>query len=512
MKLSELLNDVKISRLENFYDIEVKGLTDNSREVKDGFIFVALKGAVLDGNIFIEEALKNGAAGIVLENNLNWPLKEINKQGLFNTLIYAEDARRLLWQFASRFYGYPSREIRCIGITGTNGKTTTAYILESIFRQASISSGCRKFNCGVMGTVNYRYKNNIINAPNTTPSPILLQSLLSKMVYSGVDYCVMEVSSHSLEQQRVGGIDFKCAVFTNLTSDHLDYHKDVSSYFGAKAKLFKILKKDAVAVINADDAYGQLLLKLPHEKVFTYAIDSHADYMAYGLEFDFNGSRFNVAMPSGDIRINSKLIGRHNVYNILAAIAAAASEGVDLDDIIKGINDLIVVEGRLQKIEGHYPFDVFVDYAHTEDALKNILFSLREINNARKNSSGKRRGRIIVVFGCGGDRDKTKRPFMGRIASSLADHVIVTCDNPRREDPDGIINEIIGGMEKNNFEKIVDRYQAIEKALYSAAAGDIVLIAGKGHEGYQIFADRKIDFDDRKAAKEILDKIPNPEL
>ena len=482
MELQDLIDSIEIAESYDLSGFEIKGITDDSRKLKQGFLFVAVKGEKEDGNSFIDEAIKKGAKAIVFQGS------GVRVKCLGEVIfIEVKDARAALAKLAAKFYNYPSQKIKCIGITGTNGKTTIAYLLESILKQAG-------FNCGVIGTVNYHFNDKIIPAPNTTPNPIILESLLSQMCASGVNYCALEVSSHSLEQQRVAGIDFRYAVFTNLTSDHLDYHGNRLYYFAAKAKLFKMLNKHAHAIINIDDEYGLKLLKTTSAHVITYGIDNNSDVRAQDLKLASEGTEFKVTTAKGEFSIKTKLIGKHNVYNILSAIAVASSENISLENIVKGIESLEKVSGRLEKVEGDYPFSIFVDYAHTEDALKNVLISLSKIKH----------NKIIVVFGCGGDRDRSKRPKMGYTASALSDFVIVTSDNPRCEDPDKITDEIISTIKKENFTVIPDRYSAIEKALFMAEMGDIVLIAGKGHEQYQIFNDKTIHFDDREAAKEIL--------
>ncbi|MEK6715258.1 MAG: UDP-N-acetylmuramoyl-L-alanyl-D-glutamate--2,6-diaminopimelate ligase [Candidatus Omnitrophota bacterium] len=464
----------------------IKGITDDSRQVKEGFLFIAVKGEKADGNSFIDEAIKKGARAIVAQSPITKSQLPIKNKVPF---LEVKDARAALAKLAAKFYGYPSRIVKCIGVTGTNGKTTITYILENILKQAG-------FNCGVIGTVNYHFNDKIIPASNTTPNPIILESLLSEMRVSGVNYCALEVSSHSLEQQRVAGIDFRYAIFTNLASDHLDYHGNRLYYFAAKAKLFKMLNKQAHAIINIDDEHGIKLLKNTSARVITYGIDNNSDVRAQDLKLASCGTEFKVTTAKGEFNIKTKLIGKHNVYNILSAIAVTSVENISLENIVKGIESLEKVSGRLEKVEGDYPFSIFVDYAHTEDALKNVLISLSKIKH----------NKIIVVFGCGGDRDRSKRPKMGYTASTLSDFVIVTSDNPRSEDPDKIIDEIISSIKKENFTVIPDRHSAIEKALFMADMGDIVLIAGKGHEQYQIFKDKIIHFDDYKTAKDILEK------
>lgn len=498
MRLKALIESLEVIKADNLSDFSVKGITDDSRKVQEGFLFAAVKGKKQDGNKFISEAIARGAKAIVTQCQVS-PLTagQASVPECFGTgkcqdsisVIKVKDTRKALADLAAEFYGYPSRKIKCIGVTGTNGKTTITYLLESIFKQAG-------FNCGVIGTINYRFNHKLIPASNTTPNPVYLESILADMAGARVNCCALEASSHALEQQRVAGINFKYAIFTNLTSDHLDYHKNRNYYFAAKAKLFKMLNKDGSAIINIDDNYGRKLLKRTKAKIITYAIDRRADIRAEEIKLNFDGAEFKVATKKGVFLVKTKLIGRHNIYNILAAVAVALSEGIGRKDIEKGIYNLDKVSGRLEGISGDFPFKVFVDYAHTEDALKNVLISLGKI----------KKNRVIVIFGCGGDRDRTKRPKMGRVASNLADFVVVTSDNPRTEAPDKIIKEIVSGIKKKNFIVIPDRYLAIEKALSMAKADDIVLIAGKGHEQYQVFKDKTVHFDDRQVAGKILDE------
>jgi UDP-N-acetylmuramoyl-L-alanyl-D-glutamate--2,6-diaminopimelate ligase len=374
-----------------------------------------------------------------------------------------------------------------VGITGTNGKTTITYLIEAILRRLNK-------NCGVIGTVNYRYKGTAVIAKNTTPGPVELQSVLRDMADAGVEYVAMEVSSHALDQQRIEGTSFHSAIFTNLTQDHLDYHGNLKNYFSAKAKLFQGLKACSLAVINNDDAYGRRLKAMTSAEVVTYGIESESDVTARDIEMDVSGTRFTVVGSGLKMKCVTRLIGRHNVYNLLAAIAWALKEKIPQEAIQSAIGQFESVPGRLQRIEGAGGVSVFVDYAHTEDALKNVLQSFSQLPHRR----------IITVFGCGGERDKTKRPKMGAVVTKLSDHAIITNDNPRSEDPERIIADIREGIKKNNYQVIQDRYEAIKSALTMAQEGDIVLIAGKGHEDYQIFKDKTIHFDDGETVRSCL--------
>ena len=486
MRLTQLIkvidNNYTASRLGDF---EVGGISCNSKEVLKDFIFVAIKGTNEDGHRFIPEAIGQGAKAVVIQiPNSPLPIpKDIS-------VIKVRDTRKALAKLAAEFYSNPSLKIKVVGITGTNGKTTVSYLIEAILKEAG-------FNPAVIGTVNYRFTDKIFPSKNTTPPPIELQSMLSNMLEEGIDYTIMEVSSHALDQDRIGAINFHSAIFTNLTQDHLDYHNTLSNYFQAKAKLFKNINANSFVIINNDDRYGRRLKKLTPARIITYGIDTQADVLAKDIRFDMSHTEFLLTANKGQMKFKTKLIGRHNVYNILAAISWALSEGLDLSTIKSAIEGLYLVPGRLEKINSDGDFWVFVDYAHTEDALKNVIKTLRQLSAHR----------IIVVFGCGGERDKTKRPKMGYAVTELADYAIITNDNPRREDPERIIEDIKKGIRKNNYYVIPDRKEAIRKALTIAESGDIVLVAGKGHENYQILKDRIIQFDDRRIVKECLSSM-----
>lgn len=462
-------------------DFDVCGISCNSKAVKKGFIFVAVTGSRYDGNIFIDEAVKNGARGVIISSNVKPPFyKNVS-------FFKVKDTRRALAELAVEFYGRPSKKIKVVGITGTNGKTTVTYLLEAILKEANIPAG-------VIGTINYRFQDKIIPSINTTPGPVELQSILSDMLKEGARYAVMEVSSHALDQQRCEGINFHSAIFTNLTQDHLDYHKNPDNYFKAKARLFAGMPSRSFVVINNDDKYAGRLKKLTKAKVITYGIHSNADVMAENIKFGVSQTEFQLKTSKGKTDFKIWLIGKHNIYNVLAAVAWAKEQGIASSVIKLALEKFPNVPGRLEKVEFNGGFSVFVDYAHTEDALKNVIQSLRQVSG----------NKIIVVFGCGGDRDKTKRPKMGRVVSELSDYAIITSDNPRFEDPAEIIKDIKRGISKNNYCTVLERYAAIKKSLSLAKSGDVVLVAGKGHENYQVIKDKTIPFDDREAIRECL--------
>ncbi len=463
-------------------DLEIKGITADSKKVKKGFLFVAVKGTHLDGHLFIREAVKRGAVMVVSESQA-LPV-DLPKRV---AVITVDNCRKFFAQMTDKFYGSPSGKIRVAGITGTNGKTTVSYLIEAIAKEA----GC---GCGVIGTINYRFKGRRMQAKNTTPSAGQLQSLLMKMLQAKVKYCAMEVSSHALDQSRVEGIHFRQGIFTNLTQDHLDYHKNLENYFQAKAKLFSALDRQAWAIINNDDQAGRRVKLLTKAKIFSYGIRNKSDLMAKNINFSINGSEFSLVTANQSLRVKTKLIGRHNIYNILAACGWALAEELPLGKIKSALEKFDHVPGRLERISGASGLNIFVDYAHTPDALFNVISALRPLVA----------GKIIVIFGCGGERDKLKRPQMGRVVTQLADFAVITSDNPRSEDPTQIIQDITQGIRKSNYSLVPNRRLAIRKGLSLIKRADCLLIAGKGHEGYQVLKNKTIKFSDLKVVKECL--------
>ncbi|MDO8662052.1 MAG: UDP-N-acetylmuramoyl-L-alanyl-D-glutamate--2,6-diaminopimelate ligase [Candidatus Omnitrophota bacterium] len=463
---------------------KVSGISSNSKTIRKNFIFVAVKGSQIDGSKFIGEALAKGAKFIVCDSNV-----KIKYSGPVK-FIRVKDTRFALARLAACFYNDPSEKIKVIGITGTNGKTTISYLLEAILKESEAYPG-------VIGTVNYRYKNKVIPAKNTTPGPVEIQSLLADMAKGGIDYAAMEVSSHALDQDRVEGVNFHSAIFTNLTQDHLDYHKTIKDYFNAKAKLFKQISPQSFVVINNDDKYSLRLKKITPAKIITYGIKNRADLRAQDIKFDINYTEFNLFLRARRIKFRIKLIGRHNIYNMLAACAWGIKEGIALKIIKRALEKFSSVPGRLERINSKKGFCVFIDYAHTDDALKNCLKALRQFSPKR----------IITLFGCGGERDKLKRPKMGKVVTSLSDLAVITSDNPRSEDPGDIIKDIEKGIKRSNYRVILERGKAIQKTLLLARAGDIVLLAGKGHEHYQVLKDKTIHFDDKEEARLCLQSL-----
>ncbi len=486
MKASILLAATQVLSVQGDAEAEIKGLAFDSRQVKPGQAFFAVPGRNLDGSRFIRDALGRGAAMIVTREELTLA----RGHALF---VRVADVRQVMAEMAAAYYEYPARRLRMLGITGTNGKTTTANMARNVLRAAGLRPG-------LIGTIRYEIGDRSIPAPRTTPEAIDLHNMLAQMAHAGCQSAIMEVSSHGLVQRRVWGIDYDVAVFTNLTHDHLDYHQTVDGYYEAKSLLFRGLRgrPGQSALINLDDPHGARLLGLAekHAPVFSYGIQNQAAMVrAVNLELSARGSAFDVVSPWGTVALRLRLLGRYNVYNALAAFGACAALGVELPVIAPVLNAMQSVPGRLEEIENNAGFQVFVDYAHTEDALKNVLTTMREITA----------GRLIVVFGCGGDRDRRKRPLMGAVAGELADYAILTSDNPRKENPSDIIAQVRAGFSgHDNFEVVEDRHEAIVRALTMAERGDVVLVAGKGHENYQEFADTVIPFDDRQVVRECL--------
>ncbi len=468
---------------------DIAGIACDSRKVRPGFLFIAVPGEQHDGSAFIGEAVAKGAVAVVAES-----APDGIKGG--TTVAVVEDAHAALARVATAYHGDPSRNLQVLGVTGTNGKTSVSYIARDILRAAGKEPG-------LIGTVEYQIGARTIPASRTTPDATVLQAFLSQMVASGCRSVSMEVSSHALVQRRTVGIEFDVAVFTNLSRDHLDYHRTMEEYFEAKRCLFSGLplqEKAATAVINTDDEWGRKLAPLvdPAVPVLRFGTASSADIVAENMNLEARGSRFRVATPWGAFNVETPLLGAYNVQNVLAAVAACGSLGVDIDTVAATLPKVTAVPGRLEAVQTQRGFEVFVDYAHTDDALANVLRALKPLTQ----------GRLIVVFGCGGDRDRTKRPAMGRAAAEHADYVVLTSDNPRTEDPESIIGDIRPGLNTHSaFETVVDRKEAIRCALQLAKPGDVVLIAGKGHERFQEFANTTVPFDDRQVVCALLDEV-----
>jgi len=461
-------------------------VTHDSRRVGSGAIFVALVGLKANGAVFAPQAIAAGASAIVAESPA--------PTGVTVPWVVVNDARLALAWLSAEFFGHPSREMTVVGITGTNGKTTTSFLVNAILDAAGIQ-------CGLMGTVAYRIGDRAFDATRTTPEAPDLQGFMRDMVASGCGACVMEVSSHALALKRVDGIQFAAAVFTNLTRDHLDFHTDMEDYFAAKRRLFELLPPDAPALINADDPRSASLVEVVKRPV-TYGIHKAADVSPGPLSYSLRGLDFDVRSPHGVVHVQSSLVGKPNVYNILGAVGTALELGVPIAAIEDGLRRLAGVPGRFEVVSAAADdVTVVVDYAHTDDALRNLLETARPMATRR----------LITVFGAGGDRDRPKRPLMGMVAARLSDVVVITSDNPRSEDPERIIEEVKRGADAETRQSnasvvtVVDRREAILQAVRTAAAGDVVLIAGKGHEKYQEISGRRVAFDDIEVAREALE-------
>jgi UDP-N-acetylmuramoyl-L-alanyl-D-glutamate--2,6-diaminopimelate ligase len=496
--LGRLLDNVSVHKLfmlqygamAQTQDIEVRTVQCDSRKVGHGDLFVAIQGTVLNGQRFVNDAIARGAVAVVLEDDMAVP------DALFLhakvVKIVVSDARIALAQIAANFYGHPSRRLRLVGVTGTNGKTTTTHLIKAALE----ANGER---VGLIGTIQHDLGGERVVATHTTPESLALNKLLAEMLARGCAAAVMEVSSHALVQHRVHGLDFAVGVFTNLTQDHLDYHGTMSAYFEAKRILFENLRPDAVAVTNADDLRGADIVQGIRARILRYGVDVPADIRATGLSMTIEGMDFSVSMSGATMHMHTTLTGRFNVANILAALGASAALQVPAHLAVRGIESVNAVPGRFQQIHSPAGWTAIVDYAHTPDALQNTLRAIRQtLGNTQ-------RGRIITVFGCGGDRDRAKRPLMGRIASEMSDIAIITSDNPRSEDPMSIIREISAGVHAAHAVEIeADRRLAIARALGIAESGDIVLIAGKGHEDYQVVGTTKTHFDDREEVESFI--------
>jgi UDP-N-acetylmuramyl-tripeptide synthetase len=506
MRLDEIIKGMTITDRRGRFDGEVARIVSDSRQVGPGDLFVAVRGVKVDGHDYIKQALDKGAAGILGEG---WPSPDVN--GTRPNVVLVPNSRRALALAAANFYGQPSRKLHVAGVTGTNGKTTVTYLLESIIKATSKK-------CGVIGTVECRYAGKVEPLDFTTPDAILLQKKLREMADAKCTHVVMEVSSHALEQQRVAGVHFKVAGFTNLSQDHLDYHGTMEAYFEAKARFFsEVLRKSRargrMAVVNIDDPRGGAILERWGGKSLSVSIDpkSGADVLALQASYGLDGLTATVQTSKGVWEIRSPLIGQHNLSNILVALGMALAMGISKARIMRGLEALERVPGRLERIPDAAKH-VFVDYAHTPDALTKILSALRPLT----------KGRLVVVFGCGGDRDKAKRPLMGKAVAAGADLAIITNDNPRTEDPKEIARAIEHGMldsgwkrqgsrvEPMSYRVDLDRRQAIRTAIELLRPEDVLVVAGKGHETYQILGNKKMRFDDREEARRILAGLPPP--
>lgn len=481
MKLGELLRDIDVISSKGDLDVEINGIVYDSRKARKGDLFICVSGFTKDGHDFIGDALQKGAVAFVVE-------KDVDVKGA--AVVRVPNSRLAMPRLASVFYGNPTQKLRLIGITGTNGKTTTTYLIKSIMELNGSKTG-------LLGTISTQIGGKTFESSRTTPESLDLQNLFREMADCGTDYVVMEVSSHSLELGRVEGCDFQIGVFTNLTQDHLDFHNTIENYRNAKKKLFYMTKK--ANIINIDDEHGRIIaeevknLKTP---LVTFGIDNNADIMGKNINVTSKGAGFTLVTPDYETEIEIKIPGKFSIYNALAAASAAYVEGVDKAVIKEGLGKVENVPGRSEVIKTDTPYTVIIDYAHTPDGLRNILAAIRQYA----------KGRIITLFGCGGDRDKGKRPVMGEIAGKMSDYCIITSDNPRSEEPMEIIKQVEAGIKPTGCDYICieNRRDAIKFALTMAKPDDIVLLAGKGHETYQVLKDRTIPFDERDIVCELL--------
>ncbi|MGH7232614.1 MAG: UDP-N-acetylmuramoyl-L-alanyl-D-glutamate--2,6-diaminopimelate ligase [Nitrospiraceae bacterium] len=477
-------------------NVEVTALTDDSRQVKPGCLFVAVKGERTDGHGFIPQAVANGASALAIQDRST----SVHTSSV--PTVSVRDSKSALGLLAARLYRDPSSRLRMVGVTGTNGKTTVTYLCKGILEAAGRS-------VGLIGTVAYQIGPERLNASHTTPGAVELQTLLARMVETGMHTAVMEVSSHALAMDRTAGCEFDAAVFTNLTQDHLDFHSDLEDYFQAKLRLFEDLSPTGAktgpkrAIVNADDPRGARVAQASRVPVWTYSLRKPADIRAENVRLSLSGTIFTAVTPLGRLEVESRLVGEHNVANMLAAIGVGLHEGLSQEMVCEGLRHVVNVPGRFERVDAGQNFTVVVDYAHTDDALSRLLVTAQALKT----------GRVITVFGCGGDRDRGKRPKMGRVAAQHSDVVILTSDNPRTEDPMAILREVeIGvrdtlGSGTTRYQVIPERRQAIEAAIREARGGDMVLIAGKGHEDYQIIGGQRLHFDDREVAREAIERV-----
>lgn len=481
MELSYILSGLNNIFIKGDASVDIKDIAYDSRKVIKGAAFVCIKGFKTDGHDYIEDAVKNGASALIMEKDVEIP------EGIVKVKV--PDTREALAVMSAAFFGHPTKSMKLIGVTGTNGKTTTTYLIKSILEEGG-------FSTGLIGTISNIIGGKPVEAHRTTPESYELQKMFYDMKNAGTDYCVMEVSSHSLELKRVAGCLFNVGIFTNLTRDHLDFHGTFENYLNAKMKLFAQSKK---AAINLDDSYSGQVIERINVPAVTYSINEESDVKASDIEISSKFSKFKLTYKGESIPVILQLPGRYNVYNALGAATACLEEGIPLDVIKRGLENVKGVPGRSEVIDSGRGFTIVIDYAHTPDGLENILKTVKEYA----------KGRIITLFGCGGDRDKTKRPEMGEIAGRYSDFCFVTSDNPRTEEPMAIINDILPGISKTScsFEVIADRKEAIKRAVLSASANDVVLIAGKGHETYQVLNNRTIHFDEREIVHDVLNNM-----
>lgn len=481
MNFREIMKDIDYKIIKGSEDLEIREIQYDSRQVKAGDLFICIEGYSTDGHKYIDSAYNNGAVAIICSKEVN-DLPDC-------TIIRVDNSRKVLASAAANYYHHPANKMKVIGITGTNGKTTSTFMMKSILEAAGNK-------VGLIGTIANYVGNKKVPAHRTTPESLELQKLFSHMVKEGVNYCVMEVSSHSLYLDRVYGVRFCEAVFTNLTRDHLDFHKTFENYYNAKLILFKNTNN---SIVNMDDQYGKRVYEDIVGSKLSYAIDNNCDIKASNIHMHSRGIEFDITYKNESQHINLNIPGRYNIMNALGSAGACLSEGISLEIVKKGLEQMLCVPGRCEIVTQNYNlgYEIIVDYAHTPDGLENILKTAREFT----------KGRLISVFGCGGDRDNTKRPVMGKIGTDLSDLAIITSDNPRNEDTMSIIKEIESGIEKDNYIVVENRREAIKKAMELAQKNDVIVVAGKGHEDYQILKDKTIHFDEREVIAEIVKEL-----
>jgi UDP-N-acetylmuramoyl-L-alanyl-D-glutamate--2,6-diaminopimelate ligase len=491
MKLEEIVEGIEIAKISGNTDNEILALSHDSRKAKPGTLFVAIQGEKADGHEYMRDAIEGGACAVVYDKAE--PRPEVVDQHPAVTFIRVRDSRAALASLSNNFYRKPSQQLKVVGITGTNGKTTTAYLLKAIFESWGKKTG-------LIGTIQYMIQEEVYESIHTTPEASEFQMLLNKMVLAGCEYVVAEVSSHALVQKRVDGTVFRTGVFTNLTSEHLDFHETIENYYEAKARFFsELLHDEATAVINYDDIWGRKLMELLRGSIISYGLETGSEILATEINSTFDGLTFTIVSDGKKHPVVSPLVGLPNVYNILSAVAAARSQGVPWESILSGIQKAGTIRGRFEKVAMGQGFLAVVDYAHTEDALERLIYTAR----------GLAKGKIITVFGCGGDRDRGKRPAMGAIATKLSDSVIITSDNPRSEDPEKIMKEIESGARRRNYLLEADREEAIRRSVMMASEGDVVLIAGKGHETYQEIKGKRYTLNDKEVLEKALQQLIN---
>jgi len=480
VQLTKVIKNIEIEYIDGTKNIDIKNISYDSRQIKENGLFIAIDGFKTDGHEYINEAISNGALVIIIENDI---------ENYFDDIVYVKvkDSREAMAYISAEFYEYPQKDLKLIGVTGTNGKTTTTNLIKSILEN-------KGYKTGLIGTIGNYINKEELDSSRTTPNSLELNKLFYQMKNKGIEYVVMEVSSHAIDLKRIFNLEFDVAVFTNISQDHLDYHKTLENYINVKSKLFTQVKENGYSIINIDDNFSNKIIESTKSNVVTYSLNKKSDFQAKNINLKTSGVSFKL--NNFEKIINLNITGKFNIYNALAAIAVASVLKIDYNTIKEGLEKVEGISGRFELIKESQNYTVIVDYAHTADGMKNVLKTIKELAE----------NDIIIVFGCGGDRDKEKRPEMGKIATEYGDFVFITTDNPRSEKPESIINDIEKGLEKNKekYRIIVERKKAIYKAIEMANKNDIVVIFGKGHETYQVFKNKTIHFDDREVAREAI--------